>query len=520
MPITMPKVRRSALAAVAIAAFSQTVGASDIAVVPAKLPLVGRVDERFQSYNVEMTEVTGGRFWSPYPKVAGAAALGSSVTEMFRQRDPLDLGTRRLRVLAKALGPSYVRVSGAWANSTYFQDDEAPRLAKAPTGYQSVLTRKQWAGVIDFARSVDAKVVASFGISAGARAPDGVWNPENARRLLTYTRSIGGRIDAAELMNEPNVGPLVGAPKGYDAMLFARDQAVFRDLVARSAPEVKTVGPGSTGEAGFQLFPKIPSTLTTDALMTATPQPRFDIFSYHFYGTVSQRCKAMGPATGTSPDDALSEAWLSRADTTFDHYKAVRDRFVPGAPIWVTELAQTACGGDRWAASFLDSFRYVDQMARLARRGTSVLFHNTLAASDYALIDEDTLDPRPSYWTALLWRRLMGPIVLDAGPMSGNVHIYAHCLRDRPGGVALLAINLDRSAPQSLAVPGSSLVYTLTADDIAGNVVKLNGNRLMVGRGDRLPRLEARSASGATIALPAASISFVAIPRAGNAVCR
>jgi hypothetical protein len=27
---------------------------------------IGTVDERFQSYNVEMVEVIGGRFWKPY----------------------------------------------------------------------------------------------------------------------------------------------------------------------------------------------------------------------------------------------------------------------------------------------------------------------------------------------------------------------------------------------------------------------------------------------------------------------
>ena len=33
--------------------------------------------------------------------------------------------------------------------------------------------------------------------------------------------------------------------------------------------------------------------------------------------------------------------------------------------------------------------------------------HNTLAASDYALIDQDTMQPRPNYWAAVLWQRTM-----------------------------------------------------------------------------------------------------------------
>jgi len=71
--------------------------------------------------------------------------------------------------------------------------------------------------------------------------------------------------------------------------------------------------------------------------------------------------------------------------------------------------------------------------------------HNTLAASDYGLLDEKTLMPRPNYWGALLWRRLMGSIVLETGvPIQMGLHVYAHCQRGTPGGVSLLIVNNDR----------------------------------------------------------------------------
>jgi hypothetical protein len=64
--------------------------------------------------------------------------------------------------------------------------------------------------------------------------------------------------------------------------------------------------------------------------------------------------------------------------------------------------------------------------------------HNTLVASDYGLLDDKTLAPKPSYWGALLWRKLMGTTVLDAGvPIQAGLHVYAHCLRGTPGGGAL-----------------------------------------------------------------------------------
>src|SRR4030088_714389 len=43
---------------------------------PANLPRIGTVDERFQSYNIEMVEVTGGRFWRPYQELPSPTPSG------------------------------------------------------------------------------------------------------------------------------------------------------------------------------------------------------------------------------------------------------------------------------------------------------------------------------------------------------------------------------------------------------------------------------------------------------------
>jgi len=77
---------------------------------------------------------------------------------------------------------------------------------------------------------------------------------------------------------------------------------------------------------------------------------------------------------------------------------------MPGKPFfWNTETAHAACGGNPWGGTFLDTFRYLDQLGRLARQEVAVVIHNTLVASDYGLLDEDTFEPKPNYWRALLW---------------------------------------------------------------------------------------------------------------------
>ena len=88
--------------------------------------------------------------------------------------------------------------------------------------------------------------------------------------------------------------------------------------------------------------------------------------------------------------------------------------------------------------------------------------HNTLAASDYGLLDEKTLAPRPNYWGALLWRRLIGTTTLESGiPIKAGLHVYAHCLRGGPGGVSLLVINTDAHSTRTLRLTTSSERYTL-----------------------------------------------------------
>lgn len=266
---------------------------------------IAEVDERYQSVNVEMCEVVGGDFWVAYSEIDTAKVQALGFAGLKQSIPSINLYDEKLRTLSKALGPMYIRVSGTWANTTYFQDNDAPKMSEAPEGYENVLTRAEWKGVIDFCKAMDAKLVTSFANSEGIRDANGNWTAAQAGPLLDYTHSIGGEIHAAEMFNEPSHASHGGAPEGYDAAQYAEDFTAFKAFVSQAAPNMKIMGPGSTGEGG--IIPGIDSTMTTDKILTASPAPAFDIFSYHYYGGVSQRC--MGQLT---PKNALSEEWLSK----------------------------------------------------------------------------------------------------------------------------------------------------------------------------------------------------------------
>jgi len=475
--------------------------AGDIAIAPSRMKAIGTIDARFQSYNVEMVEVTGGRFWKPY-------AQDRMQRDRYSNRPPIDLASPRLRMLAAALSPAYVRISGSWANATYVADTEkAP--AAPPAGFNTVLNRAQWRGVIDFARAVDAEIVTSFAVSPGSRDANGAWMPDQAQRLVDMTRALGGRIAAAEFMNEPTLAANNGAPSGYNADAYGRDFGTFRAWIRRSSPETLIVGPASIGDSPA---PGTTGIHTRDLL--AASGPGLDRFSYHHYNTLSPRC-----GLHDDQSQALSEDWLTRSDASLAIYRALRDAFAPGKPIWLTETADAACGGNPWDATFLDTFRYLDQLGRLAKSGVQVVMHNTLAASDYGLLDERSFRPRPNYWAALLWRRLMGTTVLEAGTAAmPGLHIYAHCHPATKGAVSVLLISTSLNATRLVTLEGPAEHYTLQADRLQSSTVRLNGEPLELSAHDDLPRLAARTAPAGLLRLPPASITFLVMRDA--AVCR
>jgi len=473
--------------------------AAGASLVPAELAPVGAVDERFQSFNIEMVEITGGPFWKPYPPRDGLATGKSK--DLIANRAPIDLGNPLLRKLASALSPAYMRVSGTWANSTFFAGSDLgpPRL---PAGYKGVLTGRQWRDVIDFSKAVDAPIVTSFAISPGTRDERGLWRPDQAQQILSVTRAAGGRIVAAEFMNEPDLPAIGGAPAGYGAAAFARDFSAFHAFMKQTAPDVIILGPGTAGR----------SSGAAD-LFSATA-PGVDAVSYHFYGALSERCAGEHTA-----DAALSEQWLSRTDQTLAFYSELRDRMLPGKPIWLTETAEAACGGNRWSSTFLDTFRYLDQLGRLAKAGVQIVMHNTLVGSDYGLLEEATFMPRPNYWAALLWRQWMGSVVLNSGvPASQGLHVYAHCQRRVPGGVVLLAINNDPGDSHELILPNSSMRFTLDAASLQDVAVRLNGAALAADAVDGFPGAGLPTDPG-SVRLAPATITFVVISDAGNKNC-
>ena len=473
---------------------------------------VATVDERFLAVAVDSAQVVGAPFWAP----PDAGAISGQIAG-----PPYDFTRPKLRALAAALAPTYLRIGGTTADDVYYDTSDTP-VTTPPQPYQYVMTRAQWDAVNDFASATGMRVLFTINAGPGPRDASLAWTPDNARTLLQYTAGKGYPVALWELGNEVNAFPFAhGLSFKISPQQLASDVAVARSLVAATTPGVPLGAPSSAyWPALGEVIPFYPAFMDAGG-------GSIDVVTWHYYPMQSDRC----PVATRRADAGLmfDPATLDEIDT----WAAETEMGGQGKPVWLGESGNAQCGGEPGLSdTFTAGFWWLDELGRVARRGEQVVVRQTLSGSDYGLIDDATLAPRPDYWTSVLWRTLMGTRVLDA--TSGGdplLRLYAHCARagapnQAGGAVALAVVNLDRETGVELALDAlggdGADVYVLTGD-LTSTSVALNGTTLVEGTDGSLPPLApahvARDDAALRVRFPPASYGFVVLPGAAAAAC-
>ena len=492
------------------------------------LPVVHEQNPAMMAYNIEFAEVTGGTFWKAYTpgqiagteefKVDASGGITAAYKDLMQVYPPINLYDEKLRRLAKEFGPGWVRVSGTWATKTYYDLDNTTG-GKVPEGYLNVLTRDQWIGVLDFVKAVDAKLLVSVSACPGVygtdSAPVPAWTPVEAEKLFRFSKEYGVPISASEFVNEPNMLSETGFPKGYTAADHARDQKIYQQWLKENYPDCLYVGPCSVGSEGKMgksggVEVLVGDTCTTYDLMGEDPAP-LDVFSYHYYNGVSERLAGAIPSMHWLEEDAATEEYLDVAIACARAYGPLRDKYCPGGEMWVTESGDAGGGGDTWASTYLDVIRTLNEAGGFSRETRGVIFHNTLAASDYAYLDRVSHDPRPNYFAVLLWTKLMGTTVFDTmEPIREGTHVYAQSRADGKDGIVYLVVNNSLTDTTRVELPAEAARYTLEGKDgkPRAAVMTLNGKDLVLAEDGSLPAMEPVMEAAGTVELPPLSCTF------------
>ena len=197
--------------------------------------------------------------------------------------------------------------------------------------------------------------------------------------------------------------------------------------------------------------------------------------------------------------------------------------------------------------AFLELYWYSASLGDYAVAGLSVHTYFTFVGSGLGMVGcdrykscgicaESRLLPYPSYYLAVLHKRLVDTNVLSVTGASGDHEplVFAHCARKSrvTGGVTLmfvnpslhpvkLDVNIDNNINDSSSL-GSFEQYTLTPPQ--GNVnsssVLLNGQLLALTSNDTLPLVSpAVHAAADAVLVPASSVGFVVFPHAHVRAC-
>ena len=489
-----------------------------------KLKSLRTINPCLVSYNVEMTEVTGGTFWKAYtdaqvdgteefPLISDWRDMGN----LQQWYDPIDLYNPRLRKLAKELGTAWVRVSGTWANKTYY-DFDGHTGGKVPEGFQNLLTKEQWIGVLEFVKHIGGKLLVSVANCPGIHKANEPFPLDQVELLFGFSKEYGVPISAAEFTNEPNMMAMSGLPEGYTAADHARDHDIFGAWLRENYPDCLFVGPCTVGDIDMfgigmdQAGGGIASALemvTTEALLGEN-KVKMDVFSYHYYNGVSERGAAMG---GHWPVEAcLTDKYLGVAANCARQYVDRRDRYVPGGQMWVTESGDAGCGGNTWAPTYLDVPRTLNELGEFCTVTDGIIFHNTLASSAYGYLEHGSFEPRPNYFAVLLWNKLMGNTAYDTGiPVEEGKHVYCHSRKDGKDGYVYLIINNSEDIT-TVDLPSQALRYTLDGDGkLRSRVMTLNGKPLILGENDELPELEGELEKEGKVELASGTCTFFVI---------
>jgi len=372
--------------------------------------------------------------------------------------------------LAKNLGSSNFRYGGTSADFTaynfsgqYFPINKTDR----PT---LVMNNTVFDGLHDFTNTVGWDLI--YGANLGTyRNSQNEWVSTAFSSLLDYVISKNYSIFGWELGNEPDLyyhHNVSVAP--YQS---SKDHELFHQIIQNKQMKKNSIpliiGPDTAGPPEAYYTPFLDHVKDEDILNVAT---------YHFY---------YGPGSavphGLTSEDFYNPIILDRFLDSATSFLKVSNSWLNQnssrtRELWVGETSSTYGGGTgNTSASFVAGFMWLDKLALAANLQHSVVCRQVFGHAAYAAVGYDNV-PNPDYYTALLWKRLVGNNVLSVqdGLKEGrDVRVYAFCAsaNQQPedgGAVTLVFLNTKNETVVSMnftneetVLTSERHVYTLTS---------------------------------------------------------
>ncbi|NXA40184.1 HPSE Heparanase, partial [Eudromia elegans] len=469
------------------------------------------------------------------------------------------LSNARLRTLARALAPGFLRFGGTKTDFLIFDPSrdstleekilrelqvkqdacglrsgfsaiESRLLTQWPAQEKLILKEQYWRkhknttitrNTVDilysFANCSRFRLV--FGLNALLRKNGLQWDSSNARLLLDYCAAQGYDM-AWELGNEPNS---FRKKSGIyiDGFQLGQDFVHLRHLLNNYTlyRRAQLYGP-DVGQPQKHTQKLLRSFLKSGGKV-------IDSVTWHHYYVNGRHA---------TREDFLSPDVLDTFATAIRDVLEIVDGTVPNKKVWLGETSSAYGGGaPKLSNTYVAGFMWLDKLGLSARQGIDVVMRQVFfGAGTYHLVDAN-FEPLPDYWLSLLYKKLVGTKVLRVSLKGGaqrRLRVYLHCTNTlhpkyRDGDVTLFALNLY-NATRYLRLPNSLsskhvdeyLLLPHGRENILSRSIQLNGRVLRMVDDTMLPALtEKPLGPGSTLGLPAFSYGFYVIKNAKATAC-
>ncbi|XP_033625387.1 heparanase-like [Asterias rubens] len=447
--------------------------------------------------------------------------LSHNVESAIFNKTNFNFSSTKLQTLMRGLAPAYLRVGGTSSDFVTFQNPCKEEVAKRNHHKQTILCPQDWIRLNDFCLATGLHLV--YALNQLKRTEDGQWDPTNTEKLLDFNTYD---VPAWELGNEPN-SYLSHANISLSGEQIGQDFNVLRTIFNKRSNYRNAVIFG-------------PDINIRGAIVTTIFLERFVAATNATNGTTFH-CYYLDGSTATL-DDFIDPEVLDVLPGEINLIKSTVDKYYgKEAKPMLGETGSAYNGGaknlsDRYVAGFM----LLDKLGMSAKMGLDVVMRAALYGSDYTMLDLDNLDPKPTYWSAYIYKRLVNTTVLEANVVNTNsskddriVRVYAHCTSTEKSGydagaVTLIVMNLHKGHSANITLLqelyGQDVdQYLLTPHGPLGMTslqIELNNNLLAMVDDRTLPEIKhVRLKGGRQLVLPPLSYGFYVVNNAKAESC-
>ena len=458
----------------------------------------------------------------------------------------------KLRYLASQLAPANLRLGGSGASCvTYIVPGRTAHVPSwnttGPCKWgQHNLTMATWAQALDFVEAAGLQFTFDLNELAGRTCHDqddptikhnasyclGEWDTSNTREFLQFItrKNLTAGLVALELGNE-----LTRMQPHWKGILTINQ--TIQDFHALSAA-IDEVWAGTQLPRPMLMGPASSVCVEQDVVRFLRETAGvLGSYSFHSYedGSGANMWADIANASWLREHGPLGTSKWTNGNTsacTAAVQTAAAEGITP--EVWLTETNSAYKNQPNGSNAFLNLYWYATSLGQYAAAGLTIHNYFTLTQGRLAMLGcgldvgmcaEDKLRPNPTYFLAVLHKRLVGTRVLavSTSDESGSPLVFAHCARARAGGVVLMVVNPAQSKVMLSVGLGPFEQYSLTAP--AGNVnsssLQLNGRVLVLAPSThKLPPMDpAIHDSTGAVLVPAKSVGFAVFPKANLKAC-